>query len=150
MSEQVPFAWVPERFVGERERGLARAVCTRASRELGLGEVAIRWLMPARKAGFSPSVETAFWTKDDGFWGMVRDSHPGTIFLRLGLSPPQIILTTAHECRHLWQADISPSWETWWRRQENPAHRADEEEDATAFAERFARGQGWRSTNWRG
>lgn len=143
MIERALFAWVPDSWPTERERRLARAVCTLAARDLGLGDVEIRWLQLAHEAGYNPSPETRYWSEDN-FHGMVRSGHPATIFLRVGLPLPQLVRTTAHEVRHLWQAASCGSWERWWSQEHRtPERRADQEADAKDYARRFARDLGW-------
>lgn len=142
MSERVEFAMVPDSWASEQERKLARAVSGLAARQLGLPAPRVVWVQPSWEAGYTPMEEDTFRTVDD-FNGMVRRKHPGTIFLRTGLTMKQLLKTTAHEVRHLQQAEQGGGWETWWRNQRRDHHRAEQEADAEEWARRFAMELGW-------
>lgn len=140
MSERVPYREVPESVVREAERELARLVCRRAARELGLGAVAIRWL--AEAAG-GAGLGRAAWSDDGPIAGCIRRDHPGTIWLVAGRPPAKVVETVAHECRHLWQVARRGDWRAWWDECDAPHRRAEQEADATEYAARLAKALGW-------
>lgn len=115
-----------------RERRMARALAALVARDLGLGAVEVRWFRAiVGEAGGRVSC------------GYVRGADPGVISLRAGQGPRRLLLTVAHECRHLWQAEQHGDWLAWWRECRGAEDRAAQEADADDYAEAVARAMEW-------
>lgn len=142
MIVRVEFQEVPEAFATEQEATLARAVCKIVSRDLGLGEVAIRWVQPCHESGYYGERKDRFWG-DDSLGGFVRNKTPGAIYLVTGWKMPRLVEIVAHELRHLWQAERHGDWASWWRDCDRDYQRADQEADATEYGRKVRRDLGF-------
>ena len=60
MSGREELAELPAALVKATKVRLAGAVCKLAARDLGLGPVEVRWLTPAREAGYGAPKEVRF------------------------------------------------------------------------------------------
>ena len=121
---------VSDRYVAASERRIAGRVLAHCSRDLGLGDVRLRWVF-------------ARWWGVTGVRGFVDPDAPGCIFVTSGQPAGMLQRTVAHEARHVWQARQHRSWLRWWDESGTPLDRAAQEEDANAYAARVARELGW-------
>ena len=118
-----------------RAAELTRTLCCA---ELGLPLAGLRWLDGTGLPDEGAEAGVA-WLNGD-LSGCVQAWAPGSIFVRAGASVDAVIVTVAHEARHLWQIQRA-GWEGFWRRYAEPrrkdAYEADAEEYGRAMLARL-------------
>lgn len=110
VDEQHVYIEVPAAKVDEKARIAAEAMRDTAVDVWYMrGTPAIKWFRPE-----GPSLKAyrerhgerlTTWKFKDASWGFVDQNRPDTIWLHAGLTPRKVLDITAHECRHVKQAE---------------------------------------------